>query len=407
MIGSIDRLANGRYRVRYYDGSRDHRGRPRQRTSEVVDTRIEVEALRRRINAEVGRQREMTQVVQAGRLLSFGAVLTRWSESRKASGRIGDGRAWEVTNTLRPIAQVEKWSTTAAITADVVDRWMTARIAAGGSDNPLRYLQTILRWASGPPLRQPIDQGVLQMERRLYQSRPQPDLLTDAQLQRCLDEARRKGGDHVAQAFEHLATYGCRPTELCKVLVADFDPAAGTITYTKTKNGRRVTHPLLPQHIAAYTVLAADAAPEDHLFTDPWGEPWRIGARGQAAQLTSWWRDNVAMELLSGPQRGIYCLKDYAISRMESLGIDDRTKALFTGHSTLAVFARYKATNRDRADAALLRLAGQQHADPRRADAAQTPAASREAVTPPSAPPATGSPRIPPVPGARTVRSST
>lgn len=45
------------------------------------------------------------------------------------------------------------------------------------------------------------------------------------------------------------------------------------------------------------------------------------------------------------------------ISHMKILGIDDRTKALFTEHSTLAVFARYMATNLDRARIALGRLA--------------------------------------------------
>lgn len=357
MIGNINRLTNGRYRVRYYDGTRDKRNRLILQCSQVVGSRIEAESLRREIDAEVRRKRDLRRVVIAGRLLSLEAILTRWAESRRASGRIGAGRAWEVTNTLRPLIAAQKWRTTASITADGLDRWKIRRIESGGSDNPLRYLLAVLRWASGPPLRQPVDPGVFQIERQRRQPRPQPALLTDDQVAACLARARDKGGAHVAAAYRHLTTYGCRPNELCKILIRDFDPGAGTITYTKTKNGRRVTHPLLPDHIKTCSALAGKRPATDHLFTNPWGEPWYLGDRGQAAQLTGWWRDNVSRLLLPAPQRGIYCLKDYAISHMEILGIDDRTKALFTGHSTLAVFARYKATNQDRARMALDRLA--------------------------------------------------
>lgn len=357
MIGSIDRLPNGKYRVRYYDGSRDERKRLRLQCSQVVGSRIEAESLRREIDAEVRRKRDLHRTVIAGRLLGLEAILTRWAESRRASGRIGPGRAWEVTNTLRSLILAQKWRTTASITADGLDRWKIRRLESGGSDNPLRYLLAVLRWAAGPPLSQPVDPGIFHVERQRRQARPQPALLTDEQVSACLTRAKDKGGPHVAAAYRHLATYGCRPNELCKILIGDFDPTAGTITYSKTKNGRRVTHPLLPDHIKAYAELAGERRSTDYLFTNPWGEPWYLGDRGQAAQLTGWWRDNVSMVLLPAPQRGIYCLKDYAISHMEILGIDDRTKALFTGHSTLAVFARYKATNQDRARMALDRLA--------------------------------------------------
>jgi integrase len=355
-VGHVERLPNGKYRVRYYDGTKNAKGRPKLTTSDIVDTRLEADVLNRELEKEVRRQRDVKRPADAGRLLSMSAVLTRWSQSRIASGRIAEGRSFEVIHTLTPILEAEGWTTTAAITAEAVDRWRVQRLEKGGSDNPLRYLQAVLNWASKPPLRQPVDPGVLTLEKQVRDSKVPPALITDKQLQQCLERAREKGGENVYQAFKHLATYGCRPTELCKIKIRDFDPVAGTITYSKTKNRKRVTHPLLPEDVVAYNDLSKDRLPDDPLFTNPWGEAWWLGKRGQAAEITNWWRENVSQHLLASAQRGIYCLKDYAISSMEDLGIDDRTKATFTGHSTLAVFARYKATNLDRARGALRKM---------------------------------------------------
>jgi integrase len=352
--GSIEKTRSGKYRVRYYDGAKSEAGKAILRRSGMVNTRIEAERLRLVISKDIDRQREIFQAVTAGRVLSMDTILYRWGESRFSSGHARVGRIYEVKSTLIPILEEMNWNSPLLITADAVDRWIVMRRESGRSDNPLRYLKAVLRWAAGPPLRQPIDLGVLKLtpSRRPYSSKPK--LLTDEQLSACLKLAEQKGGRHVALAYRHLATYGCRPKDLCGVRLRDFNYKEMQITYTKTKNGRQVTHPLRKEDSEAYEKLCLGREQDDFLFTNPWRDPWLLGKREQAYMITSWWRDNVTRCLqFPTKQCGIYCLKDYAITQMEIQGIEDQTKALFTGHETLGVFARYKTTNEDRAKKAL------------------------------------------------------
>nr|MBA3777438.1 hypothetical protein [Betaproteobacteria bacterium] len=181
--------------------------------------------------------------------------------------------------------------------------------------------------------------------------------------------AHEKGGRDCGAIIAHLATYGCRPVDACRLRVRDFNAVAGTLTLgaaagRRLKNGGKATHPLLPVHVELYRTLISDRAPDEPLFLSHACDAWAVGK--SAGQLLDWYTANVSEHLLPRPQWGLYCLKDYAISTMDRDGIDDRTKALFTGHRSLAVFERYKTTNQERAGAALdrMRPAGERATDP-------------------------------------------
>jgi integrase len=347
---SISRLPSGKYRVRWRESGR-------QVASAAVKTRLEAEVMARRIEQDLARAQALRQDVQAGRMMPLEAVIERYCLAGVSTGRMGQGRAWEVRRgCLRFIAE-RGWTTTAAITAESLDRWRIEAATGQRGDNPARYLLAVLRWASGPPLRQVVDPGLFVLRSPRRPRKGPPPLLSESQVGHLIILATKAGGEVAGAAIEHLATYGCRPVELCRLQVQDLSPA-GVLTHRTTKNAQPVSHPLLPHHRSRYAALASGMPPENPLFPSPDGDFWWLGSRGQAAELTNWYRDRCSTPAgLPVSQRGIYCLKDYAISRMESAGIDDRTKALFTGHQTLAVFARYKATNHDRATAALDRLA--------------------------------------------------
>ena len=190
-----------------------------------------------------------------------------------------------------------------------------------------------------------------------------PELLTPAKVAEII-QAAHDDRPEFALIIRHLATYGCRPIELCRLDVGDLDAQAGTLTLRDTKNGETVAHPLLPEHVQDLAQLTTDRASSEPLFRNRRGKRWTIGAGGSANELITWYR-RLVEDLLTPNRRGIYLLKDYAISRMDAAGIDDRTKALFTGHRDLRSYGRYKATNHDEALAALAKIAGKAPPEPR------------------------------------------
>ena len=329
-MASVARLPSGKFRVRW----RDQAGK--QSNRESVKSKIEAEALRRLVESDLRQQAARDEVVRAGCLMRLSAVVERYCESGQACGRISAGRAWEVRDVLDRLIEETEWETTAACTAEVLDRWRLAARKTGRGDNPIRYLLAVLRWASGTPLRQPVDAGCFTLPRMPRPQRPPSPLLTAAQVADVIAKARTAGGEPVAAIIEHLSTFGCR------LVVGNVNLATGTLTHTTTKNGDGVTHPLFPEPVARCSRLVKDRQPTDPLFPSPDGDPWWLSKRHAAGELTNWYRDRCA-DTLPAAQAGIYCLKDYAITMMEAAGIDDRTQALFTGHRSMSSFARATA----------------------------------------------------------------
>lgn len=350
-------VPTGGYQVRWYDGRRNARGKLIETGGQVFDRKPDATAEKRRVERAQRVRREVRQA-SSGRVLSIDALLEHW---RRASVTQKSSRASyqaEKVRVLTALAEAQRWHTVVDITPDAIGRWR-ASCEGVGTDKPLQMLKTLLRHAV--VLRQPVDPGALLVPARRRARRPIPTLLMQWEVDWCLALAQVRGSDNALFILDHLATYGCRPVDACKVTVGDFNAAAGELTLRETKNGETVTHPLLPRHVERYVAISSGRLTADRLFLNPYGEPWRVmPARAKskvkeerAGQLTSWYKTNVAEWLLPATQRGIYCLKDFAISSMDGRGIDDRTKALFTGHKTLGVFARYKATNKQRARHAL------------------------------------------------------
>ena len=290
-------------------------------------------------------------------LMSLTTVLARWRESSLAGGRVRTPYADEVVGILTALCERQGWKHTNDITAAAIEQWRTAKDR--GHSKPTAMLKSLLRWARAN-LRQPIDPQVLELPTRKPAPRPPPDLLTHEQVAAIVARAYTFG-EGVGAAIEHLSLFGCRPVDLCRLCVSDWNRRTRTLTLRDTKSNTRPSHPIngpFENHAKRLDRLTLGRAPDAPLFVSPTGSAWKTDPKGCARQMVDWYQIHITDHIpgLLRSQRGIQCLKDYAITTLDSVDVDDRTKSLFTGHRTLGVFARYKTTNRERAEDALRKL---------------------------------------------------
>lgn len=340
----------GAYRVMWREGR--GRGAP-TKASRTFPDRLAAETYQRELEAS-----------QAARRLAAGpatdrtplpALLLRWKASRLAAGRVRQTYADEVLRILGGRALVDPgvhaaggifhergWKTLDDITPDAVDRWRTARDGVGVK-KPLAQLKAFMKWCRNTA-GLTIHERVLYLEPPRRAPKPPPPLLTDAQVAEILTLAYGCGFA-CGVLVEHLLLYGCRPVDVCRLEVRDW--ADGQITYRDTKNLADVRHPVHAQHGEKLDRLTVGRAASDPLFLDPWGRRWELDKKGSATRLFCWYRDHVALHLPEG-QRGMYCLKDFAMTRL-ALAAGGNRKAVIavSGHRSTMVVDRYLSTNAD------------------------------------------------------------
>jgi site-specific recombinase XerD len=330
----LQRIGKG-YRVAWRDGGR---GAP-IRTGQVWPTKADAaEHLR-----AMQREALLSRPVQRGVRLSLADVLERWLHSRRRDRNASDAYLAKARATLGRLIEAKGWQVPSDITADSL---------GGAGIGALRLVRALLRYADS--LDQPIDRRALRVRPPPTVRRPEPELLSDDEVQALIDRAGEWGRPH--EALAHLiATYGHRPHSLAALVVGDLDLAAGTLTLrVKAVGGRREwRHPLLPQTLALLRPVAQGRPDDAPLLISHLGGRWRDG---QA--IAQWWYDSVGAEVLGRADRrcGVYQLKAYAISRMQRLGLDLRTIASITGHSSIQALSRYLRTSEERQRHALATL---------------------------------------------------
>jgi integrase len=292
-------------------------------------------------------------------LLSIPVILSRWSAAGITAERMTKAYAYQAEQVITALCAANGWTSTNHITAESVEAWRATK--PRGHTRPVAVLKSLLRWARGT-LRQPVDQALLDLPMRQGKHRPPPPLLSDAQVAAIIARAYAFGPS-VGAIIEHLSLFGNRPIDLVRLNVSNWNQAERTLTHAATKNRSKPSHPIngpFIAHAKRLDDLCRNRPPDEPLFVSPTGQRWRINDVGSSRQLVDYYYANITDKLpqIQVEQRGIYCLKDYAITKMERAGIDDRTKALFTGHTSLSVFQRYKTTNADNASEALRKLGG-------------------------------------------------
>ncbi len=195
-------------------------------------------------------------------------------------------------------------------------------------------------------------------QRAVRKRAPLPTLEDVTHLVRATDEWSKANG-----FIAHMvAVYGHRPESLVGLTELDIErshvghtpaeqsPACAWLTL-RVKGGREVRHALLPETIARWDALLAEARqrstykPGAPVLVNHLGERWRYGR-----DFASWFHHCV------GKGRGVYRLKCWAITWMWAGGLDVETISSITGHTTDTV-RNYLRTNEEKQRDALAIIA--------------------------------------------------
>jgi integrase len=290
-------------------------------------------------------------------LLTIPQIIKEWKKTSLKDGNIREHYGTEVERTLTKLCAAQGWTHTNQVTAEAVTQWRNAK--ARGHTKPTAQLQALMRWARSV-LKQPIDHDLLDLKIERPTPRPEPDCLTREQIELIIERCYTFG-EAIGAAFEHQALFGCRPADICRLDVSSWNRRTHQLTHKPTKNRSRPSHPIekdfefFALRLDRITAGRSAAAP---LYLSPTGDRWKFDQNGTSRQMADWYWWHITNKLVEipMPQKGISCLKDFAITSMEDAGIPDKDKKVFTGHFTETVFQRYKKTNRVSAMTSLDRL---------------------------------------------------
>lgn len=292
-------------------------------------------------------------------------VLERWSHSRVAGGHAK--RSWinRAKATVEKMATLCKWRNLSDITAESLDRWVVARVgilpnmkpeeeaakrmAAKGLRMPVVNVQSVLTWAKSQGLA--IDDAAVGYRVARGPKKKRYPLLLVEEVGRILVEALRVGGASFATMLEHMALYACRPVDLARLKVGNWNSATREITYRGTfdgqgtKNGEFITHLCHAAHAEKLDRLAENRRPEDPLFVDRYGNAWPLDKNDAAASLCKWYKKHVGLKVAPHvPQ--IYHLKRFAMTRLKVAAKGNNVLVItMSGHLSPEIVDRYAQTN--------------------------------------------------------------
>lgn len=277
-------------------------------------------------------------------------------ETRVADGGIKKTYAADLRQRLPSLFKSRKWTNVEDVTPTAIDAWWKDTKGVG-VDRPLAQLLSLLRFAF-----QRRDIAVhprLLVYKKPRRSRTVKDheLLSDDQIEQILEAAssveQREGMREVVKGFaahaiallHYLSTYGPRPTTACQHRIRAVNFERGTLKLSAKRSGEW-EHPLDDVSLKYFALIAKDRKPDDFLFLDYLGRPWKLTAAGEAERLCWWYKKHIGAYLNLSPRlRTIYRIKDYVVSRMRKLGIDDETICSFTGHLTKSQLDNYDHTS--------------------------------------------------------------
>lgn len=291
--------------------------------------------------------------------LSLAELIDLWAAEQNHSEH-----SKQVQRSLARVLKDRKWTKPLQVTKRAFTDWNVERGGKGltefgpGVSMPWQYLRTILRWANREH-HVPVDQDLLAAESPRKKRKPPRELLTQEQVE-SISTAAWSYGKRAGAVIDYLLTYGARPITACRLTRADINPDRLTLTIPDAKHSGGWTHPVRDADATTWLSLLKDGKPEDPLFPHyKQDRPWVI-KRGGASEMVDWYRNTIVKQLKESlpDKHGIYDLKRYAISRQLDAGLDPATVASFTGHRILAQVLTYDTTNRERQDAALHIITG-------------------------------------------------
>lgn len=275
--------------------------------------------------------------------MPIGAILAKWKAAGIKDNVFSPEYGEDGEKLITRMATAMEWKTLRDVTKASVKLWREK--TEKNTAHPLRILKSVLNWLKNEE-DTPIDEGVLDVGNREVKAvKEHTAIHTMDEMRSAWQVAFNQGGFSVGMAIEHLMLFPCRPIDVCRCRVKDWDSGQQLIRYRKTKNRLSHEHWVPDAHAKRLDQLAKDRNPDDFLFLDQFGRPWCI-KRGRADAMASWYYHNVGEKLFEGKQRGIYRLKHFAMTHYNKMAGGDRAAVmLVSGHLTMQMVDTYSGTH--------------------------------------------------------------
>ncbi len=338
----LERNGKG-WRVRFRESAQGP-----QKTAKTVRTKREGLAIVREI------ERTIVRESYPGSVIPLWSLAEDYVKERVTGGFMSAGNGVTTEKVIELFCERMKVTTVLDVTPTLLQQWADTYPTKG----TWRYVRAVLRW-SMIAKDQPLDPKVIARAPTHTTSRKrvrdEPELLDDEMVKVALERAT-DFGEHAGAVVHFLATYGCRPITCMHMQVRDVDMRNGTMFIRHNKNKIQYKHPLTDRTLKLLKPLIAGRDSSERLFLDPrTGKPWVISKQGCADSLSNWYPNYCSYDF-ADPLKGIYSLKDWAITKMVHAQIPDHEIILFTGHKNTDVLKKYKKSNMDRAKSLLCKL---------------------------------------------------
>ncbi|MFW5830141.1 MAG: hypothetical protein ACOCXA_07765 [Planctomycetota bacterium] len=288
--------------------------------------------------AEIERARSQAQpkAYSPGQRMTLQELGEAYVREHVADGSIGPTHADNIRRTMAAVAK-QGWTTPDEVTPAAFHAWRVKR----GNVGHARHLVTVLRWST--ILDQQVDPRLLERlpRKRREEVRDEPELLTREEVAAIMDRAAAYG-PNVLALIRWLATYGWRPISALSLRACDLDLADRIVTCAHVKRGRGYRHPITPETATELRPLAAGRSGSDRIFTDPrTGDPWPT-PDGKSYHFNSWYRHHIGRAAgLTGAKACPYVLKDYAITRMDAVGMPWSQISAITGTKSVPRYLKH------------------------------------------------------------------
>lgn len=292
-------------------------------------------------------------------IVTLRKLVERWRDVKRAEKRVMPSYLLEVEEDLMGLATARSWVNYQDITIAELHKWKIEKNGVGTA-RLLSYLLAVLRWG-WREYGLPVDPMVIRHKTPQAPRKVVAELLlSNEQVNRLCDRAMGISPG-VAALVHYLATYGPRPITACTRLISDVDFTEKTLLVDGKRSGQW-RHALHDDTMKLFAATAKGRGPNEPLFMDPrtaainlrsrmpdvgTGSGWTITRKHEAVALAGWYARTLGKPVCGETLKGIYRLKDYAITGMLQRGVDAATIAKFTGHLTVAqvlVYARGNET---------------------------------------------------------------
>jgi hypothetical protein len=327
--------------------------REKQPSSEEYDSPREASLARSRDPRVTAAKQSADLRKTTGGWLGIAKAIDEWRAHRLARKKIGAYHASEVERNVLRLARLRGWTTLGDITPQGLDE---AQSAGECTDHTLMGVKTVLKHARSR-LRQPVPLEIFETQPiGSTRKRSKPVQYREQVLAAILAQADSIG-EHIGTLARFLARYGHRPVDAVRLRCRDHDEVNRVVTLHETKSGLGGPFPIDADMNDRLSRLRQGRGSGEALFLNHLGKEWGPEDAPVCGKLKDWWRDRITRKLkLPVHLRGIYCLKDYAISRMDEAEIGPVDRLPFTKHRDAKSYQRYEGGNIDRARRTLARI---------------------------------------------------